>query len=257
MIYRRGNKRRIAKHIISLFPAHEHYIEPFFGAGGIFFNKQKAKYNFLNDNDDEVYTFFKVVSNKDLKSDLIDKIQDLIYHQSLFNFYKKTKFEDDINKAIRFLYLSFFSLYAGYETFRSVLITRNEIIKIIENIFDFIKDNCFFYCLDFRKFLEIDNFSRSNKKFIYADPPYLNTERYKTNFKLEDFKDLVNILIDKKTLFAISEFENELVLDYVKSKNLNVIKLLERQNVKNRKTEILITNYKINNSLFYANSYRI
>lgn len=254
MIYRKGNKRRIAKQIIALFPQHNHYIEPFFGAGGLFFNKPKAEFNFLNDNDNEVYTFFKVVSSKDLKNDLVDKIQELIYHQSLFKFYKKTMFKDDVNKALRFLYLSFFSLYAGYESFRPILLSRNQIIKIINNIHNFIKDNCFFYCLDFKKFLEIDNFSRSKKKFIYADPPYIGTERYKTNFKFDDFKFLVDILIQKKYPFAISEFESELVLDYAKSKNLYVTRILERQNIKNRKVEILITNYKPYNDLFYANS---
>lgn len=254
MIYRKESKRRIANKIIPLFFPHDHYIEPFFGAGVLFFNKPKAEFNFLNDNDNEVYTFFKVVSSKDLKNDLVDKIQELIYHQSLFKFYKKTMFEDDINKTLRFLYLSFFSLYAGYESFRPILLSRAQIIKIVNNIHNFIKDDCFFYCLDFKKFLEIDNFSRSSKKFVYADPPYLNTERYKTNFKINDFKDLVDILTEKKYPFAISEFENELILDYVKSKNLYVTRILERQNIKNRKVEILITNYKTYNDLFYANS---
>ena len=31
------------------------YIEPFFGAGGMFFNKRKAKYNVLNDLDSEIF----------------------------------------------------------------------------------------------------------------------------------------------------------------------------------------------------------
>lgn len=34
-----GNKKALADKIIKYFPQHETYIEPFFGAGGIFFNK--------------------------------------------------------------------------------------------------------------------------------------------------------------------------------------------------------------------------
>lgn len=46
MILRRlGNKSKLAAKIIPYFPAHKIYIEPFFGAGGMFFNKPKAKYN--------------------------------------------------------------------------------------------------------------------------------------------------------------------------------------------------------------------
>lgn len=44
MILRRiGNKKRLLQKIISFFPKHEIYIEPFFGAGGIFFSKPLAK----------------------------------------------------------------------------------------------------------------------------------------------------------------------------------------------------------------------
>ena len=43
MILRRlGNKKLIAEKIICHFPPHEIYIEPFFGAGGMFFNKPKV-----------------------------------------------------------------------------------------------------------------------------------------------------------------------------------------------------------------------
>lgn len=40
MILRRlGNKKSIAHKIIPYFPEHKIYIEPFFGSGGMFFNK--------------------------------------------------------------------------------------------------------------------------------------------------------------------------------------------------------------------------
>ena len=48
MILRRlGNKKKIAEQIQGYFPEHKIYIEPFFGAGGMFFYKPKVKYNIL------------------------------------------------------------------------------------------------------------------------------------------------------------------------------------------------------------------
>ena len=65
MILRRlGNKKKIAKQIQSYFPKHKIYIEPFFGAGGMFFNKPKAKYNIVNDLDSDVFNLFQVVMNQ-------------------------------------------------------------------------------------------------------------------------------------------------------------------------------------------------
>ena len=42
ILSRLGNKSAIADKIIQYFPSHEIYIEPFFGAGGMFFNKPKV-----------------------------------------------------------------------------------------------------------------------------------------------------------------------------------------------------------------------
>ena len=65
MILRRlGNKKKIAKEIQKYFPPHKIYIEPFFGAGGMFFNKPKAKYNIVNDLDSDVFNLFQVVMNE-------------------------------------------------------------------------------------------------------------------------------------------------------------------------------------------------
>lgn len=65
MILRRlGNKQAIAEKIIPYFPAHKIYIEPFFGAGGMFFNKPKAKYNIVNDLDSDVFNLFDIILNR-------------------------------------------------------------------------------------------------------------------------------------------------------------------------------------------------
>jgi len=47
----------------------------------------------------------------------------------------------------------------------------------------------------------------------------------------------------------MAEFNNPFILNQAKERNLNVITIGERQNLKNRRTEILITNYKPKNTL--------
>ena len=60
----------------------------------------------------------------------------------------------------------------------------------------------------------------------------------------------MDICINSGIRFAMSEFENPKVLELAKERNLNIIPICERQSIKNRNTEILITNYKTNNGLF-------
>ena len=64
VLRRLGNKSRMAKRLIPNFPAHRVYIEPFFGAGGMFFNKRKAPHNFLNDMDSEVFNLWMVIKER-------------------------------------------------------------------------------------------------------------------------------------------------------------------------------------------------
>ncbi|ROJ19128.1 restriction endonuclease subunit M [Escherichia coli] len=44
-----GGKRRLAKHILPLFPAHECYVEPFCGAAALYFLKTPGKIEVIND----------------------------------------------------------------------------------------------------------------------------------------------------------------------------------------------------------------
>jgi len=50
--------------------------------------------------------------------------------------------------------------------------------------------------------------------------------------------------------FAMSEFDNEFILNQAKERNLNIIFIGERHNLKNKRTEILITNYQKERTLF-------
>lgn len=55
-----GAKWRLAPWIIEHLPAHESYIEPYFGSGAVFFNKERARVETINDLDSEVVNFFRV-----------------------------------------------------------------------------------------------------------------------------------------------------------------------------------------------------
>lgn len=53
-----GSKWRIASWIISHFPEHKVYCEPFFGSGAVFFNKKRAYIETINDLDGDIINLF-------------------------------------------------------------------------------------------------------------------------------------------------------------------------------------------------------
>ena len=59
-----GGKFRIASWVISHFPAHECYVEPFGGGAGVLLQKTPAPFEVLNDLDGEVVNFFRVLRER-------------------------------------------------------------------------------------------------------------------------------------------------------------------------------------------------
>jgi DNA adenine methylase len=255
MILRRlGNKSAIAHKIIPYFPEHKIYIEPFFGAGGMFFNKPKAKYNILNDLDSDVFNLFQVVMNK--KNELEKAFYMMPIHSDLLNYWKVNKETDPIKKALRFLFLSNFT-YLGKQdclslvcgNAKKILYERlEETHKLIFDIqfanFDYIK---FLKSLSFRNELDL------NSSFIYSDPPYISTvDTYgdSDTWNESDSEILFNELNQTGCKWAMSEFDNPFILKQANERGLSVHIIGERRSLKNRRTEILVTNYKKKPTLF-------
>lgn len=135
ILSRLGNKRMIASKLLQYFPPHTCYIEPFFGGGGMFFYKPKAKYNFLNDIDADVYNLFRqVLDNKD---ELLYWIERTPVEEKQFKEWVRGKREkSNVLNAVRFLWLSNFALYGSKGTLRFVKSnTRKMIINRIDKTF--------------------------------------------------------------------------------------------------------------------------
>src|SRR5579883_2801958 len=59
-----GGKSRLRKKIIEILPSHTCYVEPFAGAAWVLFGKPPSPVEVLNDIDQELITFFRVVKEK-------------------------------------------------------------------------------------------------------------------------------------------------------------------------------------------------
>jgi len=254
MILRRlGNKKKIAKEIQKYFPPHKIYIEPFFGAGGMFFNKPKAKYNIVNDLDSDVFNLFQCVMNR--REELEKAFYLMPIHSDLLKYWKHNKETEPIKKALRFLLISNFTYLGkmdclsikGYNNAKEILYKNFENTNKLLFDVQFINYNF----KDFFKKYSLDNRGEGGIKqtFIYADPPYLQTVDTYSNsntWQELDSIDLFDALQNTGCKFAYSEFNNPFILDQAKTRGLNIHIIGERQNLKNRRAEILITNYENN-----------
>ena len=225
----------------------------------MFFNKPKAKYNIVNDIDSDVFNLFQVISNN--KEQFEEAFMIMPIHQDLLEYWKKHKESDPIKKALRFLFLSNFTYLGKQDTMRSnpdnsKAILYEKLNRTNKLIFD-----VQFFNKDFRKFLSclsLDSEKRilSNDTFIYADSPYIgtvSTYEMETDWTEKDANDLIDSLTETGCKWAMSEFDHPFILQQAEKRGLNIITIGERQNLKNVRTEILITNYKNPLSLFDIN----
>lgn len=253
LLNRLGNKSKIAKKIQEYFPYHNQYIELFFGAGGMFFNKPKAKYNIVNDIDSDVYNLFNVVQHN--RHDLIDCIKRMPVHSDLWNYWKKNTENEPVLRAVRFLFLSNYGYMGMPDTLRIYPSNRSKIlIDSIEPTFDYLF-NVIFTNSDFRDFFRLLSIKDPQKTFVYSDSPYIDTlnnygELTSIKWDEEDCFDLFNQLENCGYKFAMSEFDSPFVIEEARRRGLNIFYIGERMNLINRRTEILITNYINHPTLF-------
>ncbi len=119
---------------------------------------------------------------------------------------------------------------------------KKDFYKYIDKTFK-ILDNINFSNFCFSSFLKSIEFRGS--EFIYCDPPYLQTtDTYSNSFTESDSLELFETLQDTGCKWAMSEFNHPFILEQAKQRGLNIIEIGERQNLKNRRTEILVTNYQ-------------
>ncbi|MGB7650858.1 MAG: DNA adenine methylase [Gallionella sp.] len=100
-----GGKRRLAKHIIPMFPEHTCYVEPFCGAAAIYFLKDQTKVEVLNDINGELVNLYRVVKHH--LEEFIRQFKWSLTSRQMYKWLQDTPEETltDIQRAARFFYL--------------------------------------------------------------------------------------------------------------------------------------------------------
>ena len=180
-------------------------------------------------------------------------------HSDLLDYWKENEETEPIKKALRFLFLSNLTFMGTGTMIRTGTENPKSNFKYLNVVFDFLF-NVQFLNKDFKRFFVEARMKNNGQTFIYNDPPYQNTtDNYSNSFVKQDLIDLIETNIATGCKFAISEFDTDVVLELAALYNLEVIVIGERQNLKSRRTEILIVNYESPAlyGLFSANNFAV
>lgn len=258
-----GGKSRLRRAIIPLIPPHECYVEPFGGAGWVLFGKPPSDVEVLNDVDQELVNFFRVV--KEDPEELIESFRWDLVSRAEFNRLVEidTSRLNNVQRAHRFYYLIMagWGGEARYPRFQTSIrdgghgnrligalkTLRKRLVPIHQRLSTVIIEN-----LDWRKCID-----RYDSPFtvMYVDPPYIgNGVNYRHNMRTEEeHLELSRRLSSTKCRWILSSYNNEKVRDLfgeyfftnVQSSSGMKTGEKERRAGRNRtlNREVLITNF--------------
>lgn len=236
-IGRMGGKSKIATQLIDMFPPpdeYDTYVEPFVGAGNIFFRKEKYNHKeVINDLDVDVYT---VMNGLKKNSNYIDRSFNRSIDKDYFNSIKSKKSAVHVLERLK---TSFFQRGRSYS-------------KPRDGQYHYVKTDFKVYGPRLRdtivmnqSFEKVISMYDSNRTFFYLDPPYESLVQ-------TDYKDYVtpdevyNSVANIKGYFMLSYNDSRHIRNLFKDYNIRKIKTkyAHTQHIDDRKvSELVITNY--------------
>ena len=213
-----GGKWRIADWIISHFPPHKVYLEPFFGSGACFFNKMPAYIETINDLDGDIVNLFQVC--RESPQELAQLINLTPFARKEFeDCYEKS--DNPIEQARRTLvryHQSFGTSNSSKRSWRNVqqaggprcATMWNDLPEIIISICKRLKNAQ----IENKNATELISRYNDSETLIYCDPPYLRSIRKNNIYAVEmDDKahiELLSVLKQSQSKIILSGYDNEL-----------------------------------------------
>jgi DNA adenine methylase len=217
-----GGKWKLAPWILQYFPKHDNYVEPYAGAASLFFRKEPSPLEVINDKNQDVVNFFRVL--RDRAGDLINLIE-LTPFSRVEYIESVAPVEDPLERARRFYvranqgranggYMGTkdggWQFQVADKTNRNTVHTWNQ-VDYLWDIAARLKQ-AFIECDEAANVIE--RYDRARTLF-YVDPPYPaetreRGTRYKHEMETEDHRALSDLLHSVDGMVIVSGYHCEL-----------------------------------------------
>ncbi|BBF84438.1 methyl-directed repair DNA adenine methylase [Aquitalea magnusonii] len=244
-----GGKRRLAKHILPLFPEHTCYVEPFCGAAALYFMKKPAKVEVLNDISGELVNLYRVVQHH--LEEFVRQFKWALISREMYKWLQITPevILTDIQRAARFYYLqkmAFGGKVSG-QTFGTS--TTNQptmnLLRIEEELSaaHLRLARTYIEHLDWKTCIQ--KYDRPHTLF-YADPPYWQTEGYGVPFPFEEYQALAEVMRGCKGKVILSINDHPDIRDVFEGFRMEqvAIQYSVNQNKGKASAELIISNWQ-------------
>jgi DNA adenine methylase len=231
-IGRTGGKSRLKNQLIELFPKdYDTFVEPFVGAGNIFYSTPRVANEIINDLDTDMY-----IVHTGLQQDA-KYINDNITREFSKIKFEESKKKNDVLNVIYKYKASFLSQGKKYNK-----LERNG-MKIDFTPF---QERLKGVVILNKNYDNVINEYDSPTTFFYLDPPYEGIKYYNNDVQP---KDLYKLLQGLKGKFMLSYNDSVNIREIFKEYNITELKtnyqsaVINKHSENMKKTELVITNY--------------
>lgn len=217
-----GSKQKIAKELVSFIPLHRSYVEPYFGSGAVFFNKDPSAIETINDLDNDIPNLFRCI-RKDPER-LSKEVAAIPYSRYEYEMAFREETADDFERAVTFLIKCWMGYgfrigsRVGWKNDvhgREGMYALREWYKLPERIL-IAAERLRAAQIENRPALEVIRRFNYPDVFMYIDPPYLKYTRlsqrkqYKYEMLESEHIDLLEELQETDAMVMISGYESDL-----------------------------------------------
>lgn len=205
-----GGKSRLARRILPLFPEHTCYVEAFAGGAALFFRKEPAKSEVLNDINGDLVNLYRVVQHH--LEEFIRQFKWSLVSRQMYAWLNTMRPETltDVQRAARFYYLQRQGFGGKIEsrTFGTATTAppKLNLLRIEEDLSQahLRLAQAAIECLPWDECIR--RYDRPHT-LIYCDPPYWGTEGYDVAFGLDQYDRMAELArtIQGKMIISVND----------------------------------------------------
>jgi len=253
-----GGKLNMLKEILPRIPKRRIYTEAFFGGGAVFFAKEPAEAETINDTNSLAITFYEV-----LKTDfdrLKSKIESTLFSRATYavalTIYRMPHLFNKLQQAWAF-YIATNMGFAcsptswGYDKYsKRVKYFQNKKLRFDSSIAERLENAQ----IENNDAIKVINSRDAEDAFHYVDPPYINSDQgHYDGYTENDYRRLLDTLSGIKGKFLLSSYPSEILEKYIQKNGWHSIhfekplsaRKAQAGKKRDRKIEVLTANYPI------------
>lgn len=251
-----GGKQQLVKTILSLIPEHRLYCEPFLGGGAVYFAKEPAKVEIINDSNGELINFYKVVKNdfNDLEKEISLSLHSRRQHDQAWVIYRNPDLFDPVKRAWAVWTLansSYGNKLCDVYGYDRVGTTSKKMDNKRQNFTSAYADRLRRTQIENCDAVRIIKSRDVPDGFFYLDPPYVGADQgHYDGYTQTDFDELLGALENLKGKFLLSSYRNKNLAETSKRNGWRTIEFKMVSSMTRRfecktKIEVLTANYPI------------